>query len=82
LVFNGRFSLEKMDPLYFYAFLLKEALQGPPLIGRTTEADPAVGAEMAGNRNEFHRESILPGFLFSPNGVVDGWEEDHRVRHD
>jgi hypothetical protein len=82
LVFNGRFSLEKMNSLYFHAFLLKEALQRLTLIGRTTEADPAVGTEMAGNRDEFYRDSILPGFLFSPDGVVDGWEEDHRVRHD
>jgi hypothetical protein len=71
-----------MDSLYFHPFLLEKAFKGLLLIAGETEADPAIRTEVTGDRDEFHGESILPGFLFSPNRIVGRWKEDDRVRHD
>lgn len=71
-----------MDSVYFHAFLVQQTFQSLSLLERTTEANPAVRTEVAGNRDEFYGEAVLSGFLFGADRMVNGRKEDDSVRHD
>lgn len=71
-----------MHSLHLYSCFFEKQLEGFSLFERAAEADPAVRAEVAGDRDEFYGESILPGLLLSPDRMVNGWKEDDSVRHD
>lgn len=64
--------LEEMHPFHFHTLFLEKALEGFPLFAGKTKAHPAVLTEVSRNRDEFYREAILLGFLFSPDRMVGG----------
>lgn len=70
-----------MNPLELNFFFLQKGVDGFFFFPGDAEADPAIRAEVPGNRDEPYGESFLLALFFCPKGKVDGGEEDDTVNH-
>ena len=66
-----------MRAVYLHAGFSKKAQDFFFLLPGDAQADPAVGAEVAGDRNQLVGNSLLLDQLFRPHGKMNGRKENH-----
>jgi len=81
LITNGLFLLQKVNPFHLHFFFFQKGTNGFHFFPWDAEADPAIRAEVPGNRDEPYGESFLLALFFCPKGKVDGGKENDTVNH-